>query len=63
MTAACKRPTKLPDKSLGQAEVEKAWATDLQLLELCRNKHTALRNYYRKRDDALRKQAEADAKN
>jgi hypothetical protein len=57
MTVGCPELTKLPEKEAVQQEVEGYWGGDEEVYKKCRIKHAALRNFYRRRDAALRKQA------
>ena len=54
MTSGCPSLAKLRESELPQEEAESEWGADAQLYENCRVKHAALRNFYRKRDAALR---------
>ena len=54
MTTGCPAIKALPDKAATQNEVEGMWNFDVEGYETCRLKYYALRNYYRKRDEALR---------
>ena len=54
MRASCAKLDKLAEREPSQEEVEGDWGSDTQVYERCRIRHAALRNFYRKRDEALR---------
>lgn len=53
MEKSCPPLPPLPVRPFSQEDVEKMWPKDTKLYEDCRLRHSALRNFYRKRDAAL----------
>lgn len=54
LLSECKRPVKLGNGPLTQADVERLWITDRSALLDCYRRHLALRNFVVDRDDRLR---------
>lgn len=54
MLVGCSKLKKIPEHALNQKTTEAVIAHDTKIYEDCYLRYYALRNFYRKRDDALR---------